>query len=142
MTNFYSPFYTTCSCVAPMEDPCQSNPCMNHGHCEFSDITCGGVARWQCTCPYGYHGDMCQYRGRLKQFLFLIVHHHMRFNPLSAKKQTTELGLQKFTPENFSSYCIMLRIQRLEDTLYIQTRPVIISFLIWIYSVNKLCLFL
>ena len=57
------------SCVTPYEDPCWSNPCMNHGHCEASDMMCGGVVRWQCTCPYGYHGDMCQYKGRSKLWL-------------------------------------------------------------------------
>ena len=39
--------------------PCSDSPCLNGGECSISTIT--DMAKSQCNCKNGFHGEICQY---------------------------------------------------------------------------------
>ena len=57
-------------------DACVSNPCNNEGTCHV--LSDGG---YNCTCPLGFTGDICDHGGYLTStnYVFFIFHHFQQF---------------------------------------------------------------
>jgi hypothetical protein len=48
--------------LGPLENPCNSQPCLNGGQCVPTD-----VSSYQCECPAGFDGETCELDARICQ---------------------------------------------------------------------------